>query len=161
MSRSLHLLPTKKSLSSLWERSAQQLRLSNLRKMNCKMHPLFFLHRFSYYLCFHRIDITPPPTPTTSLVKLSGKKRAVSNYESEDNDVFIPRYLILSIHWFWNIAYSDDFYSLVLQETALRRHVLQSLQHPSRFQTLFVRNFSIRPCMYIYRVLFGWANMRL
>jgi hypothetical protein len=47
VSRSLHLLPTKRSQSPLWERSAWQLRLLNLRKKNCRLYPFFFPHCFS------------------------------------------------------------------------------------------------------------------
>jgi hypothetical protein len=47
VSKSLHLLPTKKSQSLWWERSAWQLRLLNLRKKtNCMLYPLFFPHSF-------------------------------------------------------------------------------------------------------------------
>jgi hypothetical protein len=42
-------------------------------------------------LCFHSIEITPPPTP--SPVKAAGgKKRAVALCESDEEDVFVPRY---------------------------------------------------------------------
>jgi hypothetical protein len=47
VSKSLHLLPTKRSQSPLWERSAWRLRLLNLRKKtNCMLYPLFFPCRF-------------------------------------------------------------------------------------------------------------------
>jgi hypothetical protein len=43
------------------------------------------------YFCFNSIEITPPPTP--SPVKAAGgKKRAIANGESDEDDVFVPRY---------------------------------------------------------------------
>ena len=57
--------------------------------MECKLPPLYFTLLFSY-LCIYSAEITPPPTP--SPVKATGgKKRAVADYESDENDVFVPR----------------------------------------------------------------------
>jgi hypothetical protein len=50
-------------------------------------------------LRFHSIEITPPPTP--SPVKAAGgKKRAVALCESDEEDVFVPRYSCFYIHVF-------------------------------------------------------------
>jgi hypothetical protein len=38
----------------------------------------------------HSIEITPPPTPTP-VKGAGGKKRALANCESDDDDVFVPR----------------------------------------------------------------------
>jgi len=38
-------------------------------------------------------DITPPPTP--SPVKAAGKKRAMAASVSDDEDGFVPRYIVL------------------------------------------------------------------
>ena len=60
------------------------------------------------YLCLHSIEITPPPTP--SPVKgAGGKKRALANYKSDDNDVFVPRYDIPIAFLCFNIC-SDNLH---------------------------------------------------
>ena len=73
------------------ERSAPQLHLlSQLMKM-CKSTLLCFLCFSKSDLRFRSIEITPPPTP--SPVKAAGgKKRAVALCESDEEDVFVPRY---------------------------------------------------------------------
>jgi hypothetical protein len=52
------------------------------------------------------MEITPPPTP--SPVKgCGGKKRAIANWESDEEDVFVPRYKIL-VSCIQDILHSDD-----------------------------------------------------
>ena len=54
----------------------------------------FLLWAFLTYLFFYSIEITPPPTP--SPVKAAGgKKHAMRDCESDDDDVFVPRYDIV------------------------------------------------------------------
>ena len=63
-------------------------------KMKCNLPSFAFLCLF---LClFHSIEITPPPTPSPVKAAGGGKKRAISSYESDDNNVFVPRYYLQS-----------------------------------------------------------------
>lgn len=88
MSRTKGRLSLFKDVESPTETPAPQPRPLILRKMMCKLLLLCFPLYFSY-LCFYSTVITPPPTP--SPVKAAGgKKRAVADYESEE-DVFVPR----------------------------------------------------------------------
>lgn len=76
------------------------------------------------YLSFFSMEITPPPTP--SPVKAAGgRKRAMGDCESDDNDVFVPRYVML---YFKILFFSDKFHLLVLPGTAQKRHALKSLR---------------------------------
>ena len=83
----------------LSERSALQLQLLSqimkMRKSTLVCFPCFSKSD----LRFHSIEITPPPTP--SPVKAAGgKKRAVALCESDEEDVFVPRYRSLFIQVF-------------------------------------------------------------
>ena len=93
--------------------------------------------------------MTPPPTP--SPVKAAGgKKHAIGGCESDDDDVFVPRYDIVSVIIFQNIVCSDNFRLLVLPGTAQKRHVLKSLLLRQRFQSLFTVSLSLMEwCMYL------------
>lgn len=93
----------------------------------------------------HSIKITPPPR--RSPTKAAGKKRAVANCESDDDDAFVPRYDIQSVSYNFFFR-SDDFDALVLQETALKRPVTKSLPLPLRFQSLVVSLFLTMLCRY-------------
>ena len=75
----------------------------------CKL-PLLCFSSLSYFtfLCFCSLEITPPPTP--SPVKAAGgKKRAIANDESEDDNVFVPRYDKLSVFYIQYMDCSDIF----------------------------------------------------
>lgn len=61
----------------------------------------FLLWAFLTYFYFYSIEITPPPTPSPAKAT-SGKKRAMRDCESDDDDVFVPRYDIASIVIFKN-----------------------------------------------------------
>jgi hypothetical protein len=79
-----------KSEASPSKREIPHLQLLKLMMKMRKSTLLCFL-RLSY-LYTHSIEITPPPTP--SPVKAAGgKKRAVAVCESDDEDVFVPRYI--------------------------------------------------------------------
>jgi hypothetical protein len=68
----------------------QQL-IWKMMKMTCKLPLLCFLQYF--FLLLLCSVITPPPTPSPTKAA-SGKKRtqALANCESDDDDVFVPRY---------------------------------------------------------------------
>jgi hypothetical protein len=109
------------------ERTVPHLQFSNLRTMTCKLPLLCFPLWISYYVCIYSIEITPPPTP--SPVKAAGgKKRAIAINNSDDDDVFVPRYDTPSFCYIQIIVLSDNFHTLVLQGTVLKRPVLKS--HP-------------------------------
>ena len=77
-----------------------------LRMTICKLLTFCFHPHFSY-LYFHSIEITPPPTP--SPVKgASGKKHALANCKSDDNEAFVPRYDIVPISFLF--VCSDNFH---------------------------------------------------
>ena len=90
-------------LSPLSERSLPRIRALNWRRMKCKLPPLCFPLYFSYYVCFHSIEITPPPT-LSPVKAASGKKRAIAVSESDEDDVFVPRYEILLVCCIQNIV---------------------------------------------------------
>lgn len=62
----------------------------------------FLLWAFLTYLSFYSIEITPPPTPSPVKAE-GGKKCAMRDCESDDDDVFVPRYDIVSIVIFKNL----------------------------------------------------------
>ena len=134
-----------KSNVSPSKREIPQLQLLELMMKMCKSTLLWFLC-FSY-LCIHSIEITPPPTP--SPVKAAGgKKRAVADCESDEEDVFVPRYGYI----IFNILFVKDFYILALPGTALRRPVPKRLillpQSPLANLSLMQR------CTYLFFNLF-------
>jgi len=115
--------------------------------MICKLTLLlYFPICFSYLSCFYSIEVTPP---RTSPVKVSGgKKRAIGDCESDDEDIFVPRYDILSV---CNIVCSDKFFLLVLQGTAQKRHAPKSLLLLQRLPSLLGVSLSlIQRCMYLF-----------
>jgi len=70
--------------------------------------------------------------------------------ESDDDNVFVPRYDIVSVIIFQDIVCSDKFRLLVLPETAQKRHALKSLLLRQRFQSLFAVSLSLmEQCMYL------------
>jgi hypothetical protein len=78
------------------------------RKMMCKLPFLcFFLFAYITFLVFCSLEITPPPTP--SPVKAAGKKHAIADNESDDDNVFVPRYDKLPVFYIQNIDCSDIF----------------------------------------------------
>ena len=79
--------------------------LWNPRKMMCEL-PLLLFAYFTF-LPFCSLEITPPPTP--SPVKAAGKKCAIANNESDDDNVFVPRYDKLSVFYIQNMDCSDIF----------------------------------------------------
>jgi hypothetical protein len=101
------------------------------------------------YLFFPSIEITPPPTP--SPVKAAGgKKRAVAGCESDEEDVFVPRYDF----FLFRILFVKDFYTLVLPETALKRPVpKKSLLLLSGTQSLLVSLSLMLLCRYQFLFL--------
>lgn len=82
------LLASMVPLSPLSKRRVVQLRMWN-QIMSCTLLSHCFPLCFSYF-CFHRTEITPPPTPSP-VKATSGKKRAVANNDSDEDDVFVPR----------------------------------------------------------------------
>lgn len=65
------------------------MRKKTMARSKC---PTFaFLYFFSY-LPFCSIEITPPPTPSP-VKRPGGKKRAMQVCESDNEDVFVPRYI--------------------------------------------------------------------
>ena len=78
--------------ASLSKRTGPQLRW-NWKMMMCMLLPPFFPRNLLTFLC--SIEITPPPTP--SPVKAAGGKKRVLAGGSDEEDVFVPRYDILSL----------------------------------------------------------------
>lgn len=91
------------ALSPLSERSLPQIRVSNWRRMKREL-PSTMLSSVLFLLC-------PPPqyrnysTPyTVSCQSSRWKKRAMAVSESDEDDVFVPRYDTLSLCYFQNIV---------------------------------------------------------
>jgi hypothetical protein len=60
--------------------------------MTCKSSRVYFVCiRAFLSLAFYRQPSTPPPTPSP-VKPVAGKKRAIGTYESDGDDVFVPRY---------------------------------------------------------------------
>ena len=133
------------NLLALLERNVPQLPPSIRRMMMCKF-PWLFFSLCCTYAGFHSLEITPLPTPS-SVKPAGGKKRTIANCESDDSDVFIPRYDILSVCYIQDI---DDFNALVLPATVPKRPVLKSLLLPRRFWSLLISLSLIRQCTYLF-----------
>lgn len=86
------------------ERAAPLLRMSSLRTMKGRLPLYLLLSVLFYYVYLYSVEVTPPPTPSP-IKGSSGKKRAIAVQDSDDDDVFVPRYdisLLCSKHiWFW------------------------------------------------------------
>ena len=72
----------------------------------------------------------------------------IADCESEEDDVFMPRYVILSVSFVHNIVLTIST-NLVPQETVLKRPGLKSLLPPRRFQSRLVSLSLMQPCMYM------------
>ena len=75
----------------LLERCIPQIRALDWRMMKCKLLLVCLFQLISYYACFYSIEVTPPPTPSP-VKAVGGKKRAIAVGESDEEDVFVPRY---------------------------------------------------------------------
>jgi hypothetical protein len=113
-------------------RTAPKLQLLNQRMMISKLPPSTLLSYTLFLPSLNSIEITPPPTPSPTKAA-GGKKRAIANCDSDDDDAFVPRYGISYIPIFFC---SDGILTLVLHETVLKRPELKSLPLLQRFQSL-------------------------
>ena len=78
-----------------------------------------------------------------------GKKRAIAVGDSDEDDVFVPRYGIS----LFSYCHSDHVYALVLQGTALKKPVLKNLPLLPVQRLLshrLVRPFLILLCRYLF-----------
>jgi len=69
--------------------------------MTCKSFRVYFvcIHAF-LSLAFYRQPSTPPPTPSP-VKPAAGKKRAIGTYESDGDDIFVPRYFFFNSPQRW------------------------------------------------------------
>jgi hypothetical protein len=81
-------------------RTAPQLLQLNQRMMISKLPPFTLLSYTLFLPSLNSIEITPPPTPSPTKAA-GGKKRAIANCDSDEEDVFVPRYDISYISIFF------------------------------------------------------------
>lgn len=81
-------------------RTSPKLQLLNQRMMISKLPPSTLLSYTLFLPSLNSIEITPPPTPSPTKAA-GGKKRAIANCDSDDDDAFVPRYGISYIPIFF------------------------------------------------------------
>jgi hypothetical protein len=84
-------IPSLQSMVSPLERTVPQLQRLNQRMMISKFPPSTLLSDALFLPSLNSIEITPPPTPSPTKAA-GGKKRAIANCESDDDEAFVPRY---------------------------------------------------------------------
>ena len=84
-------------------RTAPQLLQLNQRTMISNLPSSTLLFYTLFLPSLNSIEITPPPTPSPTKAA-GGKKRAIANCDSDEEDAFVPRY---------DISYISIFFVLI------------------------------------------------